>query len=122
MSSSNNDTQEQKLTPAQHVRNDWRAVVDKLSYRAIVKNIPFLAFVAFLCMLYINNNHHAVEMQRELNSEKKVLKELRWKYMDIKSQLLYTKMETQVIRNAASLGLKPLTLPAYKIDADSISK
>src|SRR6185437_16316452 len=116
MSSSNNDTQEQKLTPAQHVRNDWRAVVDKLSYRAIVKNIPFLAFVALLCMLYINNNHHAVEMQRELNTEKKVLKELRWKYMDIKSQLLYTKMETQVIRNAAGMGLKPLSLPAYKID------
>ncbi|MBS1688333.1 MAG: hypothetical protein JSS96_06390 [Bacteroidetes bacterium] len=111
-----------QLTPAQQVKSDWKALVDKLSYKAIVTNIPYLAFVALLCVLYISNNHRAVEMQREINAEKKELKELRWRYMDIKSQLLYTKMESEVIINAANLGLKPLMLPAYKIKADSISK
>ncbi|MGN6568674.1 MAG: FtsL-like putative cell division protein [Flavipsychrobacter sp.] len=111
-----------QLTPAQQVKNDWKALVDKLSYKAIVTNIPYLAFVALLCVLYISNNHRAVAMQREINAEKKQLKELRWKYMDIKSQLLYTKMESEVIIKAANLGLKPLMLPAYTIKADSISK
>jgi hypothetical protein len=111
-----------QLSPAQHVRNDWKLMVDKLSYKAIVSNIPFLAFIALLCVLYINNNQRAIEMQRELNAQNKILKELRWKYMDIKSQLMNTQMETEVIRKAASLGLKPLLLPAYKVEADSTSK
>jgi|SRR5690606_28371433 len=112
--------QEQELTPVQRVRNDWKTLVAKVSYQAIVKNVPYMAFVALLCVLYINNTQRAVETQRELNAENKILKELRWKYMDIKSQLMSAKMETEVIKNASVLGLKPLMLPAYTISADSI--
>lgn len=32
-----------QLTPAQQVKNDWKALVDKLSYKAIVTNIPYRA-------------------------------------------------------------------------------
>ena len=107
--------QQEALTPAQRVRNDWRSLVEKVSYKAIVNNIPFLAFIALLCVLYISNSHRAIDMQREINAQNKILKELRWKYMDTKSQLMYVKTETQVIRNAEKLGLKPSLLPAYKI-------
>ena len=103
----------------QRIRNDWKSLLDKMSYRGIVNNIPFLAFLALLCVLYINNSQRAIETQRELNKQNKVLKELRWKYMDIKSQLMNAGMESEVIRSAASLGLKPLLLPAYKVEADS---
>lgn len=89
--------------------------MEKVSYKAIVNNIPFLAFLVLLCVLYISNNHRALEMQRELNMQHKVLKELRWKYMDTKSQLMYVKTETQVIKRAEGIGLKPSLLPAYKI-------
>ncbi|MBA3828009.1 MAG: hypothetical protein H0X33_03650 [Taibaiella sp.] len=123
MSSKKDIAQEQAvMTPAQQVKSDWKALVDKISYKAIVNNIPFLAFIVLLCVLYITNNHRAIEMQREINAEKKTLKELRWKYMDIKSQLMYTKMETQVIRNAANIGLKPLVLPAYRVGTDSVAR
>ncbi|MCD6062301.1 MAG: hypothetical protein K0R82_212 [Flavipsychrobacter sp.] len=113
------NVQEQGQTPVQRVRNDWKTLVEKISYNAIVSNVPYLAFVAVLCVLYINNTQRAVEMQRELNNQNKILKELRWKYMDIKTQLMYTRMETQVIRNASGIGLKPLMLPAYTIEKDS---
>jgi hypothetical protein len=119
MSSDKNNISEAPLTPVQQVKSDWKALLGKVSYKAVVSNIPYFAFLALLCVLYISNNHRAIEMQRELNAQNKVLKELRWKYMDIKSQLMYTKMETQVIRNAANIGLKPLVLPAYKLEADS---
>ena len=105
------------LTPAQRVRNDWRSLVEKVSYKAIVNNIPFLAFIVLLCVLYISNSHRALEMQRELNAQNKMLKELRWKYMDVKSQLMYEKTETRVIKNAENIGLRPSLLPAYKIVA-----
>jgi len=101
--------------PAEKVRGDWRSLVEKVSYKAIVNNIPFLAFLVLLCVLYISNSQRAIDMQRELNARNKDLKELRWKYMDVKSQLMYVKTETQVMKNAEKLGLKPSLLPAYKV-------
>jgi len=106
---------QEDAAPAARVRNDWKAVLEQLSYKAIVNNIPFLAFLAALSMYYISNSHKAIDMQRELNMKNKELKELRWKYMDVKSALMYTKTEKQVILNAEHIGLKASTLPAYKI-------
>jgi hypothetical protein len=119
MSSEKNITLEQGQVPVQRVRNDWKTLVDKLSYKAIVNNIPYLAFVSLLLILYINNTQRAIEMQGELNKQNKILKELRWKYMDIKTQLMYTRMETEVIKTASRQGLKPLMLPAYSVVLDS---
>ena len=119
MSKVQNIAEDVQVTPAQRVKNDWKVLVEKLSYKAIVNNIPYLAFVVLLCVLYINNSRQAIEIQREQNAQNKALKELRWKYMDIKTQLMYTKMETQVIRNAANAGLKPMMLPAYKLTTDT---
>jgi len=116
MSSEAQQLQQEVITPAQRVRNDWRSFVEKVSYKAIVNNIPYFAFVALLCVLYISNSHRAVEMQRELNEQNKILKELRWKYMDVKSQLMYVKTETQVMKNAEHIGLKPSLMPAYKVN------
>jgi cell division protein FtsL len=115
MSSEEINNQQEAITPAQRVRNDWKSLVEKVSYNAIVNNIPFLAFIALLCVLYISNSHRAIEMQREINAQNKILKELRWKNMDVKSQLMYVKTETQVIKSAENIGLKPSLLPAYKI-------
>lgn len=111
--------QEEQAVPVQHVRNDWRALVDKLSYKGIVANIPFLAFLVLLCVLYIANNQRTIDAQRVLNRKNEELKELRWKYMDIKSQLMNAGMETEVIRSAAALGLKPMMYPAYRIGNDT---
>lgn len=66
--------QQEEVTPVQRVRNDWKTLVEKVSYKAIVSNVPYLAFVAVLCVLYINNTQRAVEMQRELTKQNKILK------------------------------------------------
>jgi hypothetical protein len=110
------------LTPVQIVRGDWRAFVDKISYKGLVGNLPFFSFLALLCILYISNNHFAVQVQREINAQNKKLKELRWKNMDIKSQLMGKQMESQMIKDVAIIGLKPLTVPTYKIEIDSLIK
>jgi hypothetical protein len=122
MNTEKSTSQEPRLAPAEQVKNDWKAFVDKVSYKGVVSNIPFIAFLAIICMLYINNSHNAIQIQRNINTRNTILKELRWKYMDIKSQLMSKKMESQVIKDAAVLGLKPLIFPAYKIEADSTIK
>lgn len=109
----------EQMPPAQRVRGDWKALVDKVSYGGIVNNIPFLAFLVLLCVLYITNNQRTIDIQRELNRKNEELKELRWKYMDVKSRLMNAGMESEVIRNASAIGLKPTMLPAYKVKVDS---
>ncbi len=112
----NNIHVQEASTPAQRVRSDWKALLEKFSYTAIVSNVPYLAFVALLCVLYISSNKRAVETQRELNKLNDTLKELRWEYMDAKSQMMRAQMETEVIKNADKLGLKPMLMPAFKIE------
>ena len=103
------------LTPAQRVRADWNALMKRLSYTRVITNIPYIAFLALLAVIYIANSHRAVELQREINKQQAVLKELRWRYMDTKTRLMNTGMESNVIQSGVALGLKPLTLPAYSI-------
>src|SRR5690606_25912917 len=94
---------------------DWKALMAKVSYMGVLTNIPYLAFLVLLAVIYIANSHRAVEMQRELNRQQQALKELRWRYMDSKTRLMNAGMEAEIIRRSAPLGLKPLTLPAYSI-------
>jgi hypothetical protein len=112
--------QEQESTPVQHVRNDWKRLVDRLSYKAIVNNIPYLAFVSLILIVYINNSQRAIDVQGEINKQNKILKELRWKYMDTKSRLMSAQMETEVIKSASGSGLKPLKLPAYAVSKTTV--
>jgi hypothetical protein len=102
-------------TPAQRIRADIRLLREKLSYTRILTSIPYIAFVALLAVIYIANSHRAVEMQRELNKQQQVLKELRWRYMDTKTKFMNAAMESNVMQSGSRLGLKPLTLPAYSI-------
>lgn len=107
--------EDEPKTPIQRIRADWSALRRRMSYTGMLTNIPYLAFLALLAVIYIANSHRAVELQRELNRQQQVLKELHWRYMDTKTRLMNAGMETEIIRSSGPLGLKPLTLPAYSI-------
>lgn len=94
---------------------DWRKMMGG-AYDLIVDNVPYLAFVSLLCVLYISNTHRAVETERSLVEYNKELKELRWEYMDAKSQLMNVQMESEVIKSGSKIGLSPLSLPAYSVE------
>ncbi|MES2479654.1 MAG: FtsL-like putative cell division protein [Bacteroidota bacterium] len=98
---------------------DWRKVVDRISYKGIVKNVPYLAFIVLLGVFYIANNNAAIETQRELDKQQKLLKELNWRNMDAQSKLMNAGMEAEIIRKGAIIGVKPLMMPAYKISIDT---
>jgi hypothetical protein len=98
---------------------DWRKVLDRISYNGIVRNVPFLAFIILLGVFYIANNNAAIETQRELDKQQKILKELNWRNMDAKSKLTNAGMEAEVIRKGAAIGMRPLMMPPYKIELDS---
>ncbi|MBC7552623.1 MAG: hypothetical protein H7257_01455 [Taibaiella sp.] len=115
MSTEEQNITREPVTPAQQVRADWRKLGEKLSYKAIVSNIPFICFVAVLCVFYIGNSHHAVEIQRDMNAQTKELRELKWRYTDVQSQLIQARAEAAVMKKAQESGLQPAVMPAYKI-------
>jgi hypothetical protein len=98
---------------------DWRRVVDRISYKGIVNNVPFLAFIILLGVFYIANNNAAIETQRELDKQQKILKELNWRNMDAQSKLTNAGMEAEIIRRGAIIGLNPLMMPAHRITIDT---
>jgi hypothetical protein len=98
---------------------DWRVLLDRFSYKGIVNNVPFLAFCVLLCVFYIANGHQAIETQRELDKQQKILKELGWRSLDAQSKLMNAGMEAEIIKKGTAIGLKPLMFPAYKIGLDT---
>lgn len=96
-------------------KGSWSEIVDRISYQGIVRNMPYLMFLTVLCILYITNNNRAISLTRSINEKTKELKELRWRYMDIQSRLMFQTSETQIIDKTNAFGLKPLAKPAFEI-------
>lgn len=93
----------------------WNRVVERVSYKGMVKNMPYLIFLTLLAIIYIANNNHAIALVRQIDIKKKELKQLHWRYMDLQSRLMYQTSESQLKLKTEALGLKPLKEPAFEI-------
>ncbi len=89
-----------------------------LSYDKLVGNIPMVALLTLLAIMYIWNRHHAHRQMRELQDLKKELQELHWEHASLKKELNNKSMQTEVSRMVQPLGLEELREPPYKIEAD----
>lgn len=97
---------------------EQKAIIDSYIQRFFeiaYRNIRFLFFVFILCMIYIWNNHLAQKLVTDINRKAKELKELRWDYLTIKSDLMYRSKLTEVLPRAESIGLVEMKNPPYKI-------
>lgn len=97
------------------VKRNWRGLVEKITYNGIVRNIPYLLFLALLGVLYISNSSRAVSLTRELAKKNKEIQELRWQYLDAQSTLMKATSESELTKRSQAIGLKPLEKPAYEI-------
>ncbi len=89
-----------------------------LNYKAIVRQVPFFLFLAFLAVIYIYNGHLADKTAREMATTQKELKELQYEYKDVKGDVLKRSTQTEMTQAVAPLGLKELTeAPAVLIDS-----
>ncbi len=81
----------------------------------LLKNLPFIVFVGFLGTVYIANAHYAERKVREIQTLQKELKETRWRYMSLKSELMYNSKQVEVADRARNLGLRALNDQPKKI-------
>ena len=82
---------------------DWRKLI---TYKWVVKNVPFFLFLAVLAVLYIYNGHHADKLIKEITKTEKNLKELEYEYKSVKSEVIFRSKASELIKVVEPLGLK----------------
>ena len=87
---------------------DWKKY---LSYKNIVKNIPFILFLSGLAIIYIYNGHYADKLIRKISQTERNVKELEYEYKTIKSEVIFRSKPTEMMKALEPLGLKELKEP-----------
>jgi hypothetical protein len=89
-----------------------------LNYQAIVRQIPFILFLAILAVIYIYNGHYADKTIRDISKTGNELKELQYEYKSVKGDVLLRSKQSELIETVKPLGLKELTTePIVLIDS-----
>jgi hypothetical protein len=91
--------------------------IPKFNRETLVKQLPFILFLAVLGIVYIANQYHAERLVNDVNTLKKTRNEKRAEYISSASDLMQITQQSEVTRlvEEHNLGLKPLTAPPKKI-------
>lgn len=90
-------------------------VGDIFTKQSVLKNLPFLIYVAILAIVYIANTYYAEKTFKKIEKTRNELKELRFQFITTKSTLMYIGKQTEIARRVNKYGLKETTVPPYKI-------
>jgi hypothetical protein len=103
-----NTMQEEQTTKeqgAEPVSTGWKRW---LNYQSIVKQVPFFLFLAMLAVVYIFNGHYADKTIRSINRTAKEVKELKYEYITVKSEVMFRSKPSELVKAVEPLGLKEL--------------
>jgi hypothetical protein len=84
-----------------------------------LQQMPFLFFIAFLCLLYIANGYFAQSKDRELDTLNTQIKEFNTQFQISEAKLMYLSKESEVARATTKIGLKESVIPPQKIVIDN---
>ena len=88
----------------------------RLSSYLVARNLPFIAFLAFLGLLYISNRHMAERTVRQIDRLGREVKELSWDYKSLSAELMKLTTQSEIAKRADTLGLKERTEPPIKLE------
>lgn len=90
-------------------------ISDWVTYRSVISNTLYLIFLLAIGLLYVGNTHRAEGTIRQINKKEKELKEKRWEYISSKSELMYSRKQSEMADKLKDAGLVELAEPPYKI-------
>lgn len=96
---------EQQNIKEKDLKLDWKRL---LNYHSIVKQVPFFLFLALLAVVYIYNGHYADKTIRNINKTGKEVKELKYEYITVKSEVMFRSKPSELVKAVEPLGLKEL--------------
>jgi hypothetical protein len=92
-----------------------------LNYGSIVKQVPYLLFLALLAVVYIYNGHNADKMVRRTSKAARELKDLQSEYKSVTGDVLLRSRQSELVEAVKPLGLQELvTEPTVLIDSTNI--
>lgn len=106
------DQQPTDLLPEPEAKKEWRL---RINYRLITQNRTYILFLSVLAVVYIANNHLAEKKIRKINRLGKEIKELKWEYLYLKSELMFNSKMSEVSKAVEPLGLKEMSTPPQRI-------
>lgn len=86
-----------------------------LSKENTTKELPFIAFILLLIILFISNTFWAQNTVRKINKYKNEVKELRIKSISVKARLMDNTRQTQIADKVKNMGLYESLTPPKKI-------
>ncbi|MAO07330.1 MAG: S-adenosyl-methyltransferase [Alteromonas sp.] len=79
------------------------------------KNWRFIIFLSLLAIIMIASSHQADKKVHEIARLSNEVKELKSEYVDVRMQLMQSKMETKIIKAMENRGLFPSEIPPQKV-------
>lgn len=89
---------------------------DFISYAQVMHNYLFVAAIVFIGVLEIFNTHLAVRLNRNITKKQNDIKELRWEYVGVKTELNLKSKQSELQKILEPYGLKSLQEPPKKIE------
>lgn len=86
-----------------------------ISIESVVRQIPFILFLAFIAVMYIANSYYAESTIRDINKIKNELKDLRAEYIYTKSELMFSSRQSEVAAMVEEQEIKESTVPPQTI-------
>lgn len=86
-----------------------------ISQEQIIRQLPFMAYLSGLVVLFIFNSHRAESVIRETDRINKEVKDLRSEYISELSELMNESRQSAVAAKLAPYGLHELKTPPSKI-------
>jgi len=74
----------------------------------IFMNLPFVCFLALIGIVYIFNAHSVERKVRKIDALKAEVNNVRWRYMDVKKEIMYGSTQSQIQKRVADLQLEPV--------------
>jgi len=100
----------------------WLGEGFTLNMETIVRQMPFIFFLALMAILYIANTYYAEKTIREINQTKKELKDLRAEYIYTKSELMFSSRQSEISKLVSGMEINESTVPPRKISVTKTKK
>ena len=80
-----------------------------------LKNWRFIVFLSFLALIMIGSSHSADTKVHQISRLNSQVKELKSEYVDIRMQLMQSRMESRIIATMENQELRPSSIPPKRI-------
>jgi cell division protein FtsL len=91
-------------------------IQDFVTYAQVLHNFLFVVAIVFIGILEIFNTHLAVRLNRGITKKTEAIKELRWEFMTVKTEMNQRSKQSELQKVLEPYGLKTLQEAPKKIE------